>query len=163
MLKFQLKFPSLLPLSIEHVNITNCRWECLPLFGKYKTNGISMGALCPTLILFVQWGCIRRRHLRVRHLFSDTSQHSSIRCFSVQPKVPTKNNKIMKINAGVLNGDLFSYFSKTAFSQHRQKMKIVDRIFFESWYRCCRSGYRAGSLKLSIRVWGFYNVIFCKD
>lgn len=146
-----------------YVSIAKCRWKCLPLFGKCKTNGISMDVLCPALILFVQWGCIRRRHLRVRRLSSDISQHSSIRCFSIQPKVPAKNIEIIKIDAIVLNADFVPYFSKTAFSQHRQKMKIVDRIFFETWYRCCRSGYRARSLKLSICVWGFYNVIWWRD
>lgn len=44
------------------------------------------------------------------------------------------------------------YLSKTAFTQHRQKMKIVHGISFETGYCGCRSRYRARSLELGICV-----------
>lgn len=129
----------------------------LPLFEKCKTNGIKKDVSCPALILFVRWVCIQRRHLQARHLSSDTSQHNSIQCFSIRPKEPArKGDAIIRFDAKAREMVIL-YFSKTAFSQHRQEMKIVDCILLESGYRCCRSSYCARSLKLSICVRSFYN------
>lgn len=132
----------------------------VPLFEKYKTNDINRDALYQALILFVQSVCIRRHHLPKQHLFLNISPHNNIQCFSAQREEPVWYGESIDLNDGLKREKRkwnvrASYLPEASFAKDGQKVKIVNRIFFEPWNRCGWCRYCTRSLKLCICIWCF--------